>query len=323
MQTRLAEVQRELAQRRVEGASGGGMVTAVATGDAAHPRDPHRAVAARLGRPRDAPGSHGGRRERRARERPAHGAGRAAARHAPPTLRPAASRAVRTSPPIERLVAALRGCRASARSPPPGSPSSCWGRRKPVPGARRRHPAAQEGDRAVRRVLRSHRRLAVRDLPRPEARCVASCAWSRSRPTSPPSSAPHATADAFTCSAARSRRSTASARESCGSPSSSARVRGGGVREVILATNPNAEGRRHRPLPVRPAAAARRAAHAGSPTACRSGGDLEYADHVTVGDVAREPHESWSEQAARALKRRRGIAERVRDASLPGTRRPG
>ena len=33
MQTRLAEVQRELAQRRIEGTAGGGMVTVVATGD--------------------------------------------------------------------------------------------------------------------------------------------------------------------------------------------------------------------------------------------------------------------------------------------------
>lgn len=33
MQKRLAEVQRELAQRRIEGAAGGGMVTVVATGD--------------------------------------------------------------------------------------------------------------------------------------------------------------------------------------------------------------------------------------------------------------------------------------------------
>ena len=33
MQTHLAEVQRELAQRRIEGAAGGGMVTVVATGD--------------------------------------------------------------------------------------------------------------------------------------------------------------------------------------------------------------------------------------------------------------------------------------------------
>jgi len=33
MQARLAEVQRDLAQRRVEGSAGGGMVTVVATGD--------------------------------------------------------------------------------------------------------------------------------------------------------------------------------------------------------------------------------------------------------------------------------------------------
>ena len=33
MQTRLAELQRDLARRRVEGTSGGGMVTAVATGE--------------------------------------------------------------------------------------------------------------------------------------------------------------------------------------------------------------------------------------------------------------------------------------------------
>ena len=33
MQARLAEVQRDLAQRRIEGAAGGGMVTVVVTGD--------------------------------------------------------------------------------------------------------------------------------------------------------------------------------------------------------------------------------------------------------------------------------------------------
>jgi DNA-binding YbaB/EbfC family protein len=33
MQSRLADMQRDLAQRRVEGAAGGGMVTVVATGD--------------------------------------------------------------------------------------------------------------------------------------------------------------------------------------------------------------------------------------------------------------------------------------------------
>jgi recombination protein RecR len=60
------------------------------------------------------------------------------------------------------------------------------------------------------------------------------------------------------------------------------RVRGGGVAEVILATNPNAEGdatahyvsERLRPTGVR----LTRIAY-GMPL----GGDLEYADHVTVG----------------------------------------
>lgn len=61
-----------------------------------------------------------------------------------------------------------------------------------------------------------------------------------------------------------------------------ARVRAGGVREVVLATNPNAEGdataayvaERLRPLGV----TLTRIAY-GMPM----GGDLEYADHVTVG----------------------------------------
>lgn len=61
-----------------------------------------------------------------------------------------------------------------------------------------------------------------------------------------------------------------------------ARVRGGGVEEVVLATNPNAEGdatahylaERLRPTGVR----LTRIGY-GMPM----GGDLEYADHVTVG----------------------------------------
>ena len=61
-----------------------------------------------------------------------------------------------------------------------------------------------------------------------------------------------------------------------------ARVRKGGIEEVVLATNPNAEGdatahylsERLRPLGVRLTRIA-----FGMPL----GGDLEYADHVTVG----------------------------------------
>jgi recombination protein RecR len=60
------------------------------------------------------------------------------------------------------------------------------------------------------------------------------------------------------------------------------RVRGGGIEEVIFATNPNAEGdatahfisERLRPLGVK----LTRIAY-GMPL----GGDLEYADHVTIG----------------------------------------
>lgn len=61
-----------------------------------------------------------------------------------------------------------------------------------------------------------------------------------------------------------------------------ARVRAGGVREVLLATNPNAEGE----------ATAHYLAERLRPTGVRltrigygmpMGGDLEYADHVTVG----------------------------------------
>ena len=69
-----------------------------------------------------------------------------------------------------------------------------------------------------------------------------------------------------------------------------ARVRAGGVREVILATNPNAEGdatahyiaERLRPLGVRTTRIA-----CGMPL----GGDLEYADHVTIGRSLRNRQE--------------------------------
>jgi recombination protein RecR len=61
-----------------------------------------------------------------------------------------------------------------------------------------------------------------------------------------------------------------------------ARVRGGGIREVILATNPNAEGDATAHLIAErltgTGARVTRIAY-GMPL----GGDLEYADHVTVG----------------------------------------
>lgn len=69
-----------------------------------------------------------------------------------------------------------------------------------------------------------------------------------------------------------------------------ARVRAGGIAEVILATNPNAEGdatahyiaERLRPLGVRTTRIA-----CGMPL----GGDLEYADHVTIGRSLRNRQE--------------------------------
>lgn len=61
-----------------------------------------------------------------------------------------------------------------------------------------------------------------------------------------------------------------------------ARVRGGEVREVVLATNPNAEGdatAHYLAERLRPTGVALTRIAYGMPL----GGDLEYADHVTVG----------------------------------------
>ena len=80
-------------------------------------------------------------------------------------------------------------------------------------------------------------------------------------------------------SAARSARWTGSAQES--RPGNSGQARGGGITEVILATDPNLEGeatatylaRLVKPLGLR---VTRRPAGSGR-------GDLEYADEVTLG----------------------------------------
>ena len=185
MQTRLAELQRELAQRRIEGSAGGGMVTVVASGDL-------RILEIQIEPSLLASG------DREMLQDLTAAAVNAALANAQRAVQEELQRhpvalgtrigRVRTSPPIERLVAALR------RLPGIGEKSAHPARLLPGgraggagPGARRRDPAAQEGDRALRRVLRSHGRLALRDLPGPEARRARSCAWSRSRPTSRPS----------------------------------------------------------------------------------------------------------------------------------------
>ena len=109
-----------------------------------------------------------------------------------------------------------------------------------------------------------------------------SCASSRSRATSSRSNAPASSAAATTCCRVRSRRSRASGPSSCASRSCSRASATKAIDEVILATNPNIEGeatamylaRLLKPLGMRVTRIA-----SGLPV----GGDLEYADEVTLG----------------------------------------
>ena len=99
-----------------------------------------------------------------------------------------------------------------------------------------------------------------------------------------PSSARTSTAAATTCSAARCRRSTASSPRTSRSPSSTPACEDGEVREVVIATNPTTTGEAtalHLADGIRqrsPDVAVTRLA-SGLPV----GGDLEYADEVTLG----------------------------------------
>ena len=119
-------------------------------------------------------------------------------------------------------------------------------------------------------------------LPGSAARPDRFSAWSRSPRTSSRSNAPASSAAATTCSAARSARSTASDRRDLRSESCACGWRTATVTEVILATDPNLEGeatatylsRLLIPLGVRVSRLA-----SGLPV----GGDLEYADEVTLG----------------------------------------
>ena len=83
-----------------------------------------------------------------------------------------------------------------------------------------------------------------------------------------------------TCSAGRSRRSTASTPSTSGSPSSSRRVEDGGVTEVILATNPTMTGEATA-IYLADRLRGRRVTRLAS--GLPVGGDLEYADEVTLG----------------------------------------
>ena len=103
--------------------------------------------------------------------------------------------------------------------------------------------------------------------------------------TSSRSSAPTSSAAATTCSAARSRRDR---RRRARGPAARPALRAGardGVREVVLATNPTTTGEAtahaHRRRAAR--SARRTSPSPGSPRGLPVGGDLEYADEVTLG----------------------------------------
>ena len=91
--------------------------------------------------------------------------------------------------------------------------------------------------------LRQRRRSGpLRHLPRPAPQPRARSASSRSRRTSPRSSAPASTAGCTTCSAARSARSTASGPTTSASASSCSGSPTARCTEVIIATDPNMTG---------------------------------------------------------------------------------
>ena len=114
----------------------------------------------------------------------------------------------------------------------------------------------------------------TREIPR-------SCVWSRSPATSWRSKRPGSSGAVTTCCRERSARSMASAPNNCAFASCS-RIEAEGVKEVILCTNPNIEGDatalylasllKHFPMKVTRIAS-------GLPV----GGDLEYADELTLG----------------------------------------
>ena len=136
-----------------------------------------------------------------------------------------------------------------------------------------------------------------------QPRRARSCAWSRS----PPTCAAIERSGALPRPLPRARRRVRAdrrrrARASCGSPSSRRACESGGIEEVVLATNPNAEGdaTAHYLLDaLRPTGVRLSRIAFGMPL----GGDLEYADHVTVGHVASQNRRDARECSRQALKR--------------------
>ena len=140
--------------------------------------------------------------------------------------------------------------------------------------------------RLLRALLQHQRRAALPDLPRPGPRRGAACASSRSRSTCWPSSGPASSTAATTSCTARSRRSTASARSgsrsaSCSRASTRPQRDGPAVRGGHPRHQPDARGRGDGDVPRRAA----RGPWSGRDRIARGlpvGGDLEYADDVTL-----------------------------------------
>ena len=178
-------------------------------------------------------------------------------------------------------------------------------------GARPLLPRVRQPDRGRARARSASTRAAT----------TPSSASSSSPSTSSRSSGRTSTAASTTSSAARSRRSTASSPSTCASTSCSRRVERNGVEEVVLATNPNMTGEataayladrlRGRVRVTRLAS--------GLPV----GGDLEYADEVTLGARPRRAGARCAADAPQARSNRwpgeyRGVPER----RAPTSRRP-
>ena len=131
-------------------------------------------------------------------------------------------------------------------------------------------------------VLQHRRRRAVQRSASTRAGTTPCSASSRSPATSSRSSAPRSSAGATTCCRGRSRRSRAIGPEQLRVKELLQRIPDEGVQEVILATNPNSDGEvtaMYLAKVIKPLGLKVTRIASGLPV----GGDLEYADEVTLG----------------------------------------